>query len=227
MTTDFRAPERVAHRGVPRERTENTLPGFELAIEYGADAVELDVHATADGVVLVHHDFDVGGVAISATPWARLQDAELPMGARIPTLDAVLRAIGDRATVYIELKGRGIESRVAEVAQRAGHRYAVHSFDHGMIARCARAHADIPRGILLDRDVADPVEALAAALGKTLPRDVWPHHSLVDRRFMDAATAHGLRVIPWTVNSPDLARQLAGLGVAGICGDDVRMFARL
>jgi glycerophosphoryl diester phosphodiesterase len=96
-----------------------------------------------------------------------------------------------------------------------------------MIARCARNHPAIPRGILLDRDVERPVEILGGAIRDTSPRDVWPHHSLVDKAFMNAATAHDLRVVPWTVNSRDLAARLASLGVAGICGDDVRLFASL
>jgi glycerophosphoryl diester phosphodiesterase len=221
------ALERVGHRGSPRERTENTLPGFVLALEHGADAVELDVHATADGVVVVHHDFDLAGAAIASTAWEQLQAVDLPGGGRIPTLQSVIDAIGDRAAVYVELKGSGIESQVADVLKRARGRYAVHSFDHAMIARCARDHPAIPRGILLDRGVERPVEMLTVALRDTQPRDVWPHHSLVDKAFMNAATAHDLRVIPWTVNSRELAARLAALGVAGICGDDVRVFASL
>jgi glycerophosphoryl diester phosphodiesterase len=221
------APERVGHRGSPRERTENTLPGFLLALEHGADAVELDVHTSNDGVAVVHHDFDVAGAPIASLPWSRLEQLILPGDARIPSLEAVLQAIGDRATVYVELKGHGVEEAVAEVLLRSRSRYAIHSFDHAMIGRCARTHPEIARGILLDRDVARPVEALGIAVSETHPRDVWPHHSLVDRRFMDAAAGYGLRVIPWTVNTREEARRLSSLGVAGLCGDDVRLFANL
>ena len=49
-------PERIAHRGANREARENTLPAFLKALERGADGIELDVHATADGVVVVHQD---------------------------------------------------------------------------------------------------------------------------------------------------------------------------
>lgn len=219
--------ERIGHRGSPRERPENTLPGFLLALEHGADAVELDVHSTADGQVVVHHDFDVAGSAIAGRSWADLQGVELRDGARIPLLKDVLLAIGDRATVYVELKGVGIEPAVAAVVRAFGRRAAVHSFDHDAIARCARDFPDIPRGILLDRHVTRPLEALSRAVGATKPRDVWPHHSLVDRRFMDAANRHGLRVIPWTVNARELAARLAGIGVAGICTDDVRLLVNL
>ncbi|HET9425615.1 MAG TPA: glycerophosphodiester phosphodiesterase, partial [Gemmatimonadaceae bacterium] len=48
--------ERIGHRGAPRRYLENTLPAFTEAVRLGADAVELDVHVTADGQVVVHHD---------------------------------------------------------------------------------------------------------------------------------------------------------------------------
>jgi glycerophosphoryl diester phosphodiesterase len=100
--------ERVAHRGSPKERTENTLPGFLLAIDHGADAVELDVHATKDGEVVVHHDEAVQRMVIAQSAWRDLSRIDLGDGDRIPRLRDVLEAIGDRAAVYIELKGRGI-----------------------------------------------------------------------------------------------------------------------
>ena len=219
--------ERIAHRGSPRERTENTLPGFLLALDHGADAVELDVHSSADGVVVVHHDPDLGGQPISTQPWSRLRDAELPGGAELPRLADVLAAIGSRAFTYVELKGPGIEDAVAAVIAESRAPCAVHSFDHAAIARSARAHPHVPRGILLDRGTPQPAMALARALPATRPRDVWPHFSLVDERFMDAARAHELRVIPWTVNAPEIASRLVALGVAGICTDDVRLLSRL
>ena len=52
--------ERIGHRGAKRELRENTLAAFRRAFERGADAVELDVHATRDGVVVIHHDAELG-----------------------------------------------------------------------------------------------------------------------------------------------------------------------
>ena len=64
-------PLLYAHRGASRECPENTLPAFERALELGADVLELDVHATRDGVFVVSHDATaarVAGVARSITP---------------------------------------------------------------------------------------------------------------------------------------------------------------
>lgn len=215
--------EWIAHRGAPRERVENTLEGFRVALDRGADGVELDVHCTADGVVVVHHDFDVRGQPLAETAWADVSRLELGGGARIPTLEAVLLAVGTRATVYIELKGRGIEAAALAVAARHGRRYAFHSFDHDTIARLAGLAPDSRRGILLDRGVRDAAHLMTASVRRTGARDVWPHWTLVDAPFVAAARGLGMRVIAWTVNSADTARALADLGVDGICTDDVRL----
>src|SRR5687768_16417859 len=130
----------IGHRGAPRERPENTLASFLRALDLGADAVELDVHATRDGVVVVHHDFvpraDASVAALRGRPIAELTAAELATfktsGEPIPTLAAVLEAIGPRATVYVEIKGRDIESSVIDTIAGAPsvRGVAVHSFDH-------------------------------------------------------------------------------------------------
>jgi glycerophosphoryl diester phosphodiesterase len=219
--------ERVAHRGSPKERTENTLPGFLLAIEHGADAVELDVHATKDGEVVVHHDEAVQRRVIAQSAWRELSQLDLGGGDRIPRLRDVLEAVGDRASVYIELKGRDIEDVVIDVAQTYGRRFALHSFDHDAIARLAQKAPDLPRGILLDRGTPRPTDRLRRAAERTQPRDVWPHWSLVNEQFMRVAHEVAPRVIVWTVNSPGTAGILVSLGVDALCTDDVQILANL
>src|ERR1051325_1374587 len=154
--------ERVAHRGSPRQRLQNTLPSFEAALANGADAIELDVHVSSDGVVVVHHDARAMGLDIAASTWDALSGLDLGEGARIPRLADVLRLVGARATVYIELKGAGVERPAIAVAKTEGLRYAVHSFDHATVERAAVLAPEIARGVLLDRGTADPVTAMRA-----------------------------------------------------------------
>src|SRR6185295_6568440 len=137
--------ERIAHRGMPLERVENTMAGFQLAIARGADAVELDTHTTKDGVVIVHHDDVVATRPIASTAWRDLENVVVGIDGRIPRLDDVLDAVADRATVYIKLKGSSIENAVIAVARRHGRRFALHSFDHAAIARVASAAPDLAR----------------------------------------------------------------------------------
>lgn len=219
-------PELIAHRGVPRERPENTLPGFLRALEAGADGIELDVHATADGVVVVHHDPVPRAAAadrrLAGRPIAQLSHAELLTfrvdgTTPIPTLAEVLAAVGDRATVYVEIKGAGIEARVLDVIAAGQARCAVHSFDHAQVLRVRRAAPSIPTGALVTERPPSPA-ALLTDLGA---RDLWPEWPIIDRALVDDVHRHGGRVIAWTVNDPVAARRLAALGVDGVCTDRV------
>ena len=210
--------ERIAHRGAKREFPENTLSSFHRAFELGADAVELDVHSTRDGVVVVHHDPTLAedGPAIKDLTWAELEErAE----GRIPALRAVLEAIPASATAYVEIKAPGIEQQVSDTLASVPVRCAVHSFDHAAIERMREIAPKVARGVLFDGSLA----TLNDVLARSAARDVWPHWKLVDQALVNRIHARGCRVIPWTVNSREEARRLATLGVDGICSDDVRL----
>lgn len=227
LSTSARPVERIGHRGIPAERLENTLSGFLRAVELGADAVELDTHLTSDDVVVVHHDEAIAGRPIASLSWKELERLDLGDGSRIPSLDEVLVAMAGRATVYVELKGAAIEQRVVATLRGHSTSVAVHAFDHAAIERVSESDPDIPRGVLLDRGVSNPIQAMKRAVDRTRARDVWPHWSLVSSELVHAADDLGARVIVWTVNTLDRARHMQALGVAGVCSDDVRILANL
>jgi glycerophosphoryl diester phosphodiesterase len=218
----------IAHRGASRERPENTLPAFARAEELGADGIELDVHATRDGVVVVHHDpvprGPVADPALAGKPIAALRLRELrtiPVapGTAMPPLAQVLRTIHERIEVFVEVKAPGIERHVVETitAAHASERCAVHAFDHRAIRR-VRDHAPRLRtGILLSSALVDPAAALRAAHAN----DYWVWREFVDDALLASVHEAGGRVIVWTVNAPDEMRALAALGVDGICTDVV------
>ena len=219
----FNRAERIGHRGIPRLWMENTLRGFELAVENGAEAIELDVHCTSDGEVVVHHDPVVEGMPIIATPWQTLSEIRLTHSDRIPRLADVFRAVGSRVTVYVELKGQDVERAAIDVGRKAGGRFAVHSFDHAAVGRAASYAPDVQRGVLLDKGTPNVIDTMKQAIRRVGARDVWPHRSLVNDSFVRAAHEIGARVIVWTVNEAAEARRLESLKVDGICGDDVRI----
>jgi glycerophosphoryl diester phosphodiesterase len=220
--------ERIGHRGAPREFPENTVRAFQRAVERGATAVELDVHATADGVVVVHHD-PVLSSSANAHPRKRLdeltlaevQEVQLDRAIGIPTLLEVFEALPASIRIYVELKGAGIETAVARVIAAAPRDCAVHSFDHAAVARMRDIAPDIPRGILYDDRSVD----VEAAMRETGARDVWPKWRLIDRTTVDRVHEREGRVIAWTVNSRRAAGALIELGVDGLCTDDVRLMS--
>lgn len=224
-----RPVERIGHRGAPREYPENSLPAFARAIELGADAVELDVHLTRDGVAVVHHDFHIGGnhgqsrVAVAGMTWPEAARHSLAPGVYIPNLQQVLELVGTRATIYVELKGKDVESAALATIRQSRTRCAVHSFDHLAIARAARIAPEIRRGILFD---AYPVD-VARSMRDASALDVWPQWELIDASLVESVHDAGGRIIAWTVNSAAAARQLVDLGVDGLCGDDVRLLPGL
>jgi glycerophosphoryl diester phosphodiesterase len=222
--------ERIGHRGAPRDCMENTLASFLRAVALGATGVELDVHVTADGVPVVHHDPELSAKVrpknLARATLADLDSHEvasvrLSSGDRLPTLVDVLEAMTPATKVYVEIKG-GSPAVIARVLAPFTASVAVHSFDHEAIAEMARIAPGIPRGILIEKS-ADEMETEARRTGAT---DVWPAHKLVDAEFMDRVRGWGARVIPWTVNSSREVRRLVGLGVAGICTNDLSLFGK-
>ena len=218
--------ERIGHRGAKRELPENTLAAFRRAFERGADAVELDVHATRDRVVVIHHDPELGadfgplgGRAIAGLDWIDLEGMGMPSDLAVPTLAQLLAIVPTSATAYVEIKGERIEGLVADVIRASPTRCAVHSFDHEAVRRMREIAPEIPRGILFDRPPADVV----ASMVETGARDVWPEWRLIDRALVDRVHEAGGRVIAWTVNRADAAADLAAIGVDGLCTDDVRL----
>lgn len=219
-------PEIVAHRGASRERPENTLAAFTRAVELGADAAELDVHRTADGVIVVHHDPEVAGAgAISSLTAARVAGLRV-RGEPIPTLAEVFAAVGDRLRLYVELKGGDtVPGALAVIAtdRAAGthrvDRSAVHCFDHRLVAQAASLDRSVARGVL---EVSYPVDPTAAARPMDA-RDLWRHRDFIDEAFVRAAHAEGRRVVAWTVNDATLMRRFAAWGVDAVCTDDVAL----
>ncbi len=201
---------------MPRQARENTLASFALALAAGADGIELDVHATADGVVVVHHDPDLStGATIALTSLAELRDHS-PYGAQIPTLREVCALVKNRAELFVEIKGAGIEAFVVEALQLYDGRVALHSFDHDMLRRLKDGHTAFRLGALFEK-----VLDVRALMEHTGALDIWPHHPLVTGALVNEVHAAGGRVIPWTVNGARDVARVTALGVDGICTDDV------
>lgn len=216
------APELISHRGAHHELPENSIPAFLRAIELGADAIELDVHATLDGVVVVHHDPAVASAAASSTgirtlSFADLERYPLATGIEIPALSAVLAAIGDSAAVYVEIKARDIEPLVVRCIRESVARCAVHSFDHRTVKTVKSIFPAIPTGVLEVARHFDPTRALLV----TEARDLWQEVDHIDEELVASVHAANARVIAWTANDSAQWKTLRAIGVDGICTDRI------
>ncbi len=230
----------VAHRGASANAPENTLPSFQLAVEQGADAIELDVRVTRDGVPVVLHDAslarttgtaalvaDISAERVSrADAGARFSPDDgrtFPWrgrGVRIPTLAEVLEAV--RLPLLIELKeARGQEAvrRLLE-ARSAADRVVVASADWHALAAFRGSEFS------LGASRREIVRLVAAAWTGWRPRAVAyralsvPHsfHGMPvpTPRFIAAAHRLGCPVHVWTVDDPTTARRLWSHRTSGI-----------
>lgn len=212
-------PSVIAHRGASGYEYENSLAAFRRAVMLDADGVELDVHASRDGRLVVHHDPALPGLGpISGLDLAAIREARLPNGEPVPLLSDVLDLMGDR-DVWVEVKGLAPAWDRALLATLdhgpVPHRYAVHSFDHRLVARLGQVRPGLRRGVLLSAYLADTVSAMQAVGATTL----WQEWHFVDEDLVRAVHAAGLGVVAWTVNEPADLRRLAQLGVDGLCGN--------
>ena len=196
------------------------------AIELGAEAIELDVHGTSDGTVVVHHDpivnaLDLAPRAISELSHAELRRFHLSEGVEIPTLAAVLEAVGTDAMVYVEIKASGIEPLVVRIIREHDASCAVHSFDHRIVKTVKSIFPAVRTGVLQVARHVDPIASLVA----TGAEDLWQEVSFIDEELVARAHSINAKVIAWTADDADQWETLRLIGVDGICTNRIAELA--
>jgi glycerophosphoryl diester phosphodiesterase len=215
----MRRPSVIAHRGASGYEYENSRAAFRRAVMLDADGVELDVHATCDGGLVVHHDPEIDGAGpIAGLSVADTRQFRLRNGEPLPLLSEVLEIVGDR-DVWVEIKSlpERHDPALFQVLDRgpAPNRYAVHSFDHWIIGRLGAARPQLRRGILFSDTSDDPIAAMRAVGACAL----WQEWKQVDRDLVNRVHEEGLAIIAWTVNEIADLERMARLGVDGLCGN--------
>jgi glycerophosphoryl diester phosphodiesterase len=215
----------LGHRGASSDAPENTLVAFRLALEQGADGVELDARLCGSGEVVVFHDARLerltrGTGRVADTPWSALSRLEVragPSGAtpgRIPLLAEALETLPGSAFINVELKSEDWEgTRVAEAAGallesgRHQDHVVVSSFDARCLLRLALAHPRLKRGLLLDPDRSQGLQRhlLLPLVGRDA---VHPQAAQLTEADVRRWHAGGREVAVWTVDDPEVARRL-------------------
>jgi len=230
-------PQIFAHRGARCMAPENTLPAFAAALEMGADGIELDVHLTADGRLVVIHDFNVEKTTDGRGEVERMTTDEIARldagshfsvefaGTRIPHLEEVLDLVGGRCRINIEIKSNDLYARDASERVAALIRVRdlydqviVSSFNPITLIKMRHLDGAIALGMLYDREMP-PFLREVWAEPPISPQAQHPHHALIDAAYMQWVQEIGAQVNTWTVNEPAEARRLAGLGVDTLITD--------
>ena len=207
----------IAHRGASAKELENTRAAFKLARELGADGVELDVHATKDGEIVVHHDPLINGIAISETVGADVRESVLQNGETVPTLQETLDILGPECIVFVELKSlpATFDDDLLSILHRGPNpaNCRIHSFDHRIVRRIREKDPTFPGGILSTSYPVYPAEQIKQAGASAL----WQQDAMVDNDLVDTVHNHGFEVYVWTVDDETRAVELRDIGVDGIC----------
>lgn len=241
-------PRFFAHRGGALEAPENTLEAFRSGMKAGADRLEIDVHATSDGHVVVIHDPTVdrttdGSGEVRGMTLAELQSLDAGAkfvaddgtssfagrGVRVPTLAEVLDEFpGVPLNIEIKQNEPEIEAEVLAVLDRYDARKQVLlAAEVGVIMERIRVAApDILSGTSLE-DGAEFLDLWGKnALDSYRPRGIafqipptFMDKPLVTRELVDIAHEKGLEVHVWTIDEADEIERLLGLGVDGIMTD--------
>jgi glycerophosphoryl diester phosphodiesterase len=228
----------IAHRGASDYEPENTLRAFHRAIELGADMVELDVHLSADGHVVVIHDEDLsrttdGEGRVSDLLLDDLRRFDAGKGEPIPTLQEVIDLVRGQCRLYIELKGHATPRPVASTlrANRFEMQAIVGSF-HAPLIRQSRALApEVPTSLLVGPGVEDPVtDALNAGAGYV--HLCWERRSenpaeFVTPDLLSRLRRHHIGVILWHEERSEVIEALRGIDVDGVCSNRPDMLRAL
>jgi glycerophosphoryl diester phosphodiesterase len=213
-----------AHRGASQTHAENTIGAFAEAVRLGVDGIELDIHATSDGVPVVIHDSSLG-----RTTGADFEVSDLTLdrlrsiAPTVPTFAEVLDLVGSALHFDIEGKQEGVEAAVLELL---GHypdvRWSISCFDWTVLERFRELDAScdlwLLSSLLTDEliEKATRLKATAAALNAPA----------IMEETIKAAHDAGLKVMAWTVNDIDRARQLDAWGLDMLCTDAPHLFVR-
>ncbi len=236
------AVELIAHRGASYDAPENTLPAVQLAWQQAPEAVEVDIHLSRDGQIVVIHDGDTQRVAGRARRVVDQDLAELRQldvgrwkgekweGTVIPTLAEVVATIPDGKRLFIEIKcGPEVAPelrRVIEASGKSPSHFAIISFNESSLRASKAALPDIAHYFLAgyrqnpdtgEYPKLEPLIELAREAGfDGLDLDYhWP----LDRESVGQLHALGLSIYIYTVNDPEVARRLRDVGVDGITTD--------
>ncbi|NEC26690.1 glycerophosphodiester phosphodiesterase [Streptomyces sp. SID8111] len=210
----------IGHRGVMGVEPENTLRSFVAAQESGLDVIELDLHLSKDGVLVVMHDPDVdrttdGTGAIADQTLAELRALDAGGGERIPVFEEVLDAV--RAPLQAEIKDVQAARALAEVmnARDLARRVEVSSFHDEAIAEIARLVPGVRTALVASRYGTDVVDRAVAAGASTVCLNI----RRLTLEIVEHARKADLRIIGWVVNTQDHLRLVRALGLDGATTD--------
>ncbi|MFA9431338.1 glycerophosphodiester phosphodiesterase [Egicoccus sp. AB-alg2] len=236
---DDDGPVAVAHRGGDHVGAENSLAAFADAVALGYRYLETDVHASRDGVLVVHHDptldrvTDTAGV-IAGLSWGEVSRARISSREPVPRFDELVASFPDVRVIVDVKDDPAVEPLIARLRGDDDllARLCVGSFSD---ARLTRIRAALGERVCTSAGPAEVRRLRLASLSRRRGRRVrlradvlqvpvrFGRVPVVDRRFVSTAHWAGLPVQVWTVNEQAEMHRLLDLGVDGLISDRTRL----
>ena len=212
----------IAHRGASAEIPGNTISAFKKAIEIGADMIELDVHASKDGYLVVIHDATVdettnGTGEVSQLTLTELKELIVEDIERIPTLEEVFQLAKGKIDINIEIKAENIEEKVVELVRKyeLENHVLISSFNLEAIKKVKEIAPELSTAALF----STPVENVLEVLKDCKADAINPFFVMVSEEFVEQMHNAGYKIYPWTVDDEDMMQYLIELEVDGIITD--------
>ena len=212
---------KIGHRGAKGYQPENTLVSFEKAIHLNADGIELDVHLSSDGEIMVIHDESLDRTTKGRGFVNQFTASELKKY-KIPTLVEVLELVNRNCFINIELKGMGTAKPTIELIENYilnnNWKYTdflISSFDWKMLEEVHLLNPKSRIGVLTEKSIK---EALAYAK-KITAFSIHPKYVLLSKENVALMQENEFEVYPWTVNSPEDIQKIKSFNVNGIISD--------
>jgi glycerophosphoryl diester phosphodiesterase len=221
----------IGHRGASGESPENTLESFQLAVTQGACMIEMDLQLTADGHIVVVHDWTLERLAksqleVETSTLIELSNQDVALHFRpsapklsMPTLSEVLRVIPERIPLNLELKCLKAKTseyiRTLAVTIKNRDSILLSSFNWKLLRACQH---ELPNRLLAP--IADEtLEGLLEVATELSGVSVHCNYKILDDEFLRAADSYGYPVLVYTVNDTITAKRLFERGVSGIFTD--------
>lgn len=221
----------VGHAGAAGEAPANTLAGVRACLAARADAMEVDVRLSADGVPVLIHDETADRTTNLLGPvrrlsFAALQEADAGNGEPVPSLTQVLALVAGRLAVFCELKvtpddpgedARLVEAVVASMVAAAAVPWcAVHSFAPAIVRRARELAPGLSAALVSPPVAGDALDALLDEALRCGAGVVSLEHTAVTPAAVRAARRRQLTVWAWTADLPEEWQQLRAAGVDGV-----------
>lgn len=218
---------RIAHRGAKAYEPENTLAAFSRAIELQSNAIELDVHLSADGEVMVFHDETVdrmtnGSGFVKDLSLAALKKLKIHEQYQIPTLAETFDLVNQKCLINVELKAfetvEPVVNLIEHYVTNKGWTYSqflISSFDWTALQKVRDLHAEIPLGVLTETNLE-----LAIGFAEFLKAEtIHPYFHLLTAENTLEMQQKGFKVFAWTVNESEDIQKIKSYNVNGIISD--------